>query len=339
MGRASVPSNPALTLLCGAALLLFPARSQDSHDQILALVNGEPITQKRLNEEIRPQLAQLEQQILRLRESMLVRLIDNLLLEQAARRENLTVEEFLARRLQFAAVSDEEVEAAWLRSRERFPGALAAEAKYRIRRNLEDQRRAEAFRRLLEDLRRQSTIVNYLNRQAAGELAADPGPRLGPAEAAVEVVEFADFECPFCRKAQAVVRRALARWEGRIRHVFRHFPLPNHPHAFPAAVAAACAERQGRFWEYRQALFEYDGPLSDAALLSLAEARGLSGAEFAACLKDPAAAERVRRDIKLGRKAGVSGTPTFFVNGRRVSDFTQLEAAIEEAFRHGQASR
>lgn len=338
MGRCTTSGNAALRPMVGALFLLLLARPQDVHPQVVALVNGEAITAEQLEAEIRPQLDQLEQQSRRLRETMLLKLIDNLLLEQAARKENLTLEEFLARRLEAATVSEDEVEAAWSRSRERFPGALAPEAKYRIRRTLEDQRRAEALRRLLEDLRRQSTVVNYLDQRAAEELAAHPGPTLGEAGAPVELVEFADFECPFCRKAQAVLRRALARWEGRIRLVFRHFPLPSHPHAFQAAVAAVCAERQGRFWEYRQALFEHSGPLDEAALASLAEAHGLAGAEFAACLKDAAAADQVRRDIELGRKAGVAGTPAFFVNGRRVADFTHLEAVIEEALRHAQAN-
>jgi protein-disulfide isomerase len=228
---------------------------------------------------------------------------------------------------------------AWSRGRQRFPGVLASEAKYRIRRALEDQKGAEALQALIRDLRRQATIINYLNEKAAAELVAEGAPALGPNRAPVEVVEFADFECPFCRKAQPVVLRALSRWEGKLRLVFRHFPLPQRPHAFQAAVAAVCAERQGRLFEYRRALFEHTGPLNEETLTSLAELQGLPAAEFAGCLKDPTAAERVRRDIELGRRTGVSGTPTFFVNGRRVADVAQLEAAIEEAFEHARANQ
>ncbi|HXG33912.1 MAG TPA: thioredoxin domain-containing protein [Bryobacteraceae bacterium] len=338
MSRPGRQSAPAwLTTL---AVIWCPVlgAAQGSPNEVLALVNGEAITADRLDAELRPQLTQLEQQARRLRETMLVKLIENLLLEQAARKENLTIEEFLNRRLEQSAVSDQEVEAAWSKSRERFPGALASEAKYRIRRTLEDQRRSEAIRRLIEELRRQASIVNYLTQKTAAELAAGVGAVTGAGSAPVEVVEFADFECPFCRKAQPVVLRALSRWQGKLRLVLRHFPLPRHPHAFQAAVAAVCAERQGQLWEYRRALFEHSGPLDEAALLSLAEAHGLRAAEFAQCLKDPTAAERVQRDIELGRRAGVAATPTFFVNGRRVEDFAQLETAIEEALQHAQAN-
>jgi protein-disulfide isomerase len=338
MKRAGRQASAArLTTL--AIVVCALGAAQTSPNEVLALVNGEAITADRLDTELRPQLTELEQQARRLRETMLVKLIDNLLLEQAARKQNLTIEEFLKRRLEQISVSDQEVEAAWSRSRQRFPGALASEAKYRIRRALEDQKRAEALQALIRDLRRQATIINYLNEKAAAELVAEGAPALGPNRAPVEVVEFADFECPFCRKAQPVVLRALSRWEGKLRLVLRHFPLPQHPHAFQAAVAAVCAERQGRPFEYRRALFEHTGPLKEETLTSLAQLQGLRAAEFGECLKDPTAAERVRRDIELGRRMGVSGTPTFFVNGRRVADFTQLEAAIEEAFEHAQANQ
>ena len=127
-----------------------------------ASVNGQVITAAQLDAELKPQLAQLEEQARKLRQTMLSRLIDNLLLEQAAAKEGVSLADYVRRRIEEVSVSDQEVEDAYQRSRERFAGALPPQAKYRIRRGLEDTRRAEAERRLLTELRRQAVVRNYL---------------------------------------------------------------------------------------------------------------------------------------------------------------------------------
>lgn len=327
-----------LRLLLLASLACQPPFSfgrvpQPAPEDVVARVNGEPITAARLDAEIRGQLTQLEDQERRLRQTILLKLIDNLLLEQAARKEGASLEDYLRRHVERVAVSDQEVAEAYQRSRDRFLGALAPEAKYRIRRDLEDHRRSDTLRRLLERLRREATVTNHLLEGAVADLAAGPAPSLGSPGAPVNIVEFCDFQCAFCRQAQPVIRQALAKWGPKARLVFRHFPLPRHPHAFEAAKAAACAEQQGRFWEVHQALFTEGQDLSTAGLAALARASNLREADFTECLKDTGAGERVRRDIELGRKAGVDGTPAIFVNGRRIADVGQLDAAIQEALR------
>jgi hypothetical protein len=201
-------------------------------------------------------------------------------------------------------VPDEEVEEAYQKSRDRFAGALASEARYRIRRDLEDKRRADALRRLLGGLRREATVTNYLLEGAAADLAAGPAPSLGSTGAQVTIVEFCDFECPFCRKARPIIRHALAKWGPNARLIFRHFPLPRRPHAFEAAKAAVCAEQQGRFWEMHEVLFAEGQDLSSPGLAALARAGGLHEADFTECLKGAGAAERVRRDFRTGTQGG-----------------------------------
>ena len=115
--------------------------------------------------------------------------------------------------------------------------------------------------------------------------------------------------------------------------------MPRHAHAFEAAKAAVCAERQGRFWEFRDLLFAEGQDLSGPGLTALARAGGLNETEFTECLKDDPAPGRVRRDMELGRKAGVDGTPAVFVNGRRIADVRQLDTAIQEALRQHRAGR
>jgi predicted DsbA family dithiol-disulfide isomerase len=298
---------------------------------VAASVNGDVITTAQLDAVVREQLEALETRARQIRQSALNKLIDNLLLEQAARADSVSTADYLRRHVESAGVSAEEVDEAYERSRQQFPGVLAAEAKYRIRRSLEDNRRAAALNTILERLRREARVANHLmeDRWAALEVAAQEGPSLGPAEAAVTIVEFADFECRFCRTAQPALKRVLARWPGQVRLVFRHFPLEQHATALPAAQAAACAESQGRFWEMHDRIFEASGPLSDGLLRSAAKAAALNIPEFDRCMKGEEALERVRRDALLGRNIGVAGTPAFYVNRQPVGNAAELEAAVE----------
>ncbi len=159
--------------------------------------------------------------------------------------------------------------------------------------------------------------------------------RLGPAGAAVQVVEYGDYECPFCAQAQPGVEEILARYGDRLLFVFRHFPLVSqHPNAWRAALAAEAAGAQDRFWLLHQHLLSHQHALSDDELRSHAQALGLDMAAFERDVHDPALAERVRRDALSGLHSGVLGTPTFFVNGRRLEGGfreAELERAVEAA--------
>ena len=139
----------------------------------------------------------------------------------------------------------------------------------------------------------------------------------GASEAPVTLVEYADFECPFCGQAEPVVRELLADF-GDIRYVWRHLPLHDvHPQAQLAAEATEAAASQGEFWAMHDLLLDHQGALLTTDLLGYAEQVGLDGARFRADLQRHAGAERVARDVDSAERSGVSGTPTFFVNGRR----------------------
>jgi Na+/H+ antiporter NhaA len=139
----------------------------------------------------------------------------------------------------------------------------------------------------------------------------------GPMDAPVTIVEYGDFECPYCGQAESVVRELLADF-GDVRYVWRHLPLTDvHPHAQMAAEAAEAAALQGRFWAMRDLLFENQDALTVKDLLRHAEAIGLDVDAFREALRSRKGAPRVARDVESADGSGVSGTPTFFVNGRR----------------------
>jgi protein-disulfide isomerase len=161
--------------------------------------------------------------------------------------------------------------------------------------------------------------------------------RLGTSGAAVELVEYGDYQCPFCAQALPGVREILSLFRDRILFVFRHFPLVSqHPHAWRAALAAEAAGVQHMFWEMHDHLLSHQHSLSDEELWGHARALGLDMTAFERDLHDPALADRVRQDAMSGLRSGVRGTPTFFVNGRRLEGGFRpedLEAAVESSLR------
>jgi protein-disulfide isomerase len=155
----------------------------------------------------------------------------------------------------------------------------------------------------------------------------------GPVDAPATLVEYADYECPYCGAAEPIVREVQARMGDRLRFVFRNFPITSaHPHAEHAAEAADAAGAQGRFWEMHDLLLENQQHLDDEDLHGYAERLGLDVERFDAELAEHVHAERVREDFMGGVRSGVNGTPTFFVNGVRHDepyDVDTLLAALE----------
>jgi Na+/H+ antiporter NhaA len=156
----------------------------------------------------------------------------------------------------------------------------------------------------------------------------------GPAEAPVTIVEYGDFECPYCGQAEPVVRELLA-GHASVRYVWRHLPLTDvHPHAQLAAEAAECAAQQGAFWEMHDLLFDHQGALEVRDLVRYAEQLGLDTELFRQALRERAGAARVAEDVESADLSGVSGTPTFFINDRRhlgAYDIEALSAAVRAA--------
>ena len=157
---------------------------------------------------------------------------------------------------------------------------------------------------------------------SAIDVSVDDDPVLGNEDALVTIVEFSDFQCPFCKKANdealSLVKENYVK-TGKVKLVFRDFPLEFHPEAEVAALAAECADEQGKFWEYHDVLFANQDSLGDANYKVWAEELGLDTEQFNDCYKSLKYLDEVRSDLVDGQKYGVSGTPAFFVDGRLIS--------------------
>lgn len=169
-------------------------------------------------------------------------------------------------------------------------------------------------------------ILQLTGRQEMTLLALQPvvsiktagAPALGALDAPVEIAVFDDFECPYCAKAVPLFKQVLETYPGKVKLVFKNFPLGMHKNARAAAVAALAAERQGKFWPLHDLLFENYNTLNPQKIRELAEQVGLDMARFDQDRNDPALQQQINADLQEGQKVGVSGTPTVFINGRRL---------------------
>jgi predicted DsbA family dithiol-disulfide isomerase len=189
-------------------------------------------------------------------------------------------------------------------------------------------------RLVLEGYDKQTIDQHFTGRfgkQGHVDLQADPARVRGTPMARVTIVEWSDFQCPFCGAAHPEIRRLLGEMGGKVKLAFKYFPLTNHERAMPAARAAEAAARQGKFWEMHDVLFEHQRELEDADLERYAAAIGLDTARFRADLSSPEVQQRIDADRKEGEKLEIQGTPTIYVDGRLLREPPKaLEAYLKE---------
>jgi len=151
-------------------------------------------------------------------------------------------------------------------------------------------------------------------------------PSRGLKIAPVTIVEFGDFQCPYCQESYSIIKQLLVKYPDAIRLIFRDWPVASlHSEAVAAAEAANCAYQQNKFWEYHDALFSHQAELSGSLYDSLAQSLGLDIAKFDQCRNDPATLKEIQDDMSAGLSAGVQGTPTWFVNGHKVEGALPLD--------------
>jgi protein-disulfide isomerase len=198
-----------------------------------------------------------------------------------------------------------------------------------------EQVRPEIVKMLTEPAKRERAQALFGELKAKAEVqtllpekrveVAATGPSKGAQNAPVTIVEFSDFQCPFCSKANPAIDEVMKAYEGKVRVVFRHFPLEFHAEAPKAAEASMCAADQQKFWEYHDKLFANQQALKPDDLKKHAADLGLDAARFNECLDSGKHAATVKKDFEEGKKAGVTGTPAFFVNGIALSGAVPAE--------------
>jgi protein-disulfide isomerase len=183
---------------------------------------------------------------------------------------------------------------------------------------LDTQEQARIRQALIVSLRRQGDVRITLPTPSPPVVPVDNNGdrRLGPDQAPITIVEFSDFQCPYCQRSVQVLKELRQIYGDRIRVVYRDFPGPNHPNALQAAEAARCAGEQGKFWEYHDLLFDRQSSGMEWDFLSLAKELALQPNAFDSCLHAGRFREEITKDLHEGLKLGITSTPTFFINGR-----------------------
>lgn len=307
--------------------------SIDLERRPLARVGEQLIYEADLLPSIGAQLLQLRNQEYELKLRALRSVVSQRLLALEAQKAGISTEAFLAERVDRLLVAplDREIDAFYLAQKDRIDRPLA-EVREPLRAALVQARRQQARQEFLDRLCQNPTVSLLLDRPRVS-VRADPLRVRGPAAAPVTIVEFSDFQCPYCREIQSVVNGLLRKYPGQVRLAFRDFPLrPIHPHAQKAAEASRCAGDQGKFWEYHDLLFQNQSLLDSPSLKGYAASLGLEPQRFAACIDGGRFTAAVDADLQAGSASGVAATPTFFVNGALVAgaqSATAFESLIE----------
>ncbi|MSO56769.1 MAG: thioredoxin [Acidobacteria bacterium] len=247
-------------------------------------------------------------------------IIASVLLDQEAKRRNLERAALDEQGITAKAKPVVEAEAlAWYQANpQQVRGATLDQLREPIQSLLIEQRIQNARDTYLDTLKAR-TPVRVMLEPPRVAVEAGSSQAKGPSKAPIELIEFADFQCPYCLAATPTVKRVFETYGDRIRFVFRNFPLENHLTARPAAEAAQCANEQGQFWAYHDRLFGEPGKLSDADLKQTAAALGMDSPRFNRCVDEHKYHSAVDADAQAGGEAGVTGTPAFFINGRLLS--------------------
>ena len=329
--RHLVPSLLVLALALGFCLPACSAQdkngskagSQEDSGQVLARVNGKAITAGDVRAAGSDQFDLLEREYLQRKHEIvdaeLKKMVQDRLLDAEAAARSVSKDKLLAD-IKPAEVTEADADAFYEKNKARIPAGTAKEAvmpqiKAYLQQNGQQEAREKYFKTLEAKYK-----VDYLLEPIRIEVAASGFPAKGPAGAPVTIVEFSDFQCPFCSKVTPTLEQVVSKYGSKLRLVFRQFPLPMHPNAAKAAEASLCANEQGKFWEMHDAMFKDQAGLAVDGLKSKAAGiAGINAASFNSCLDSGKETPAVQSDVKAGTKAGVNGTPAMFVNGRFVN--------------------
>ncbi len=293
----------------------------------VAEVEGTPVTAAELDERVGNRLARIRQEEYEVRRQALDEIIYDRLLAKEAKKRGITVKDLLQDEVdnQVPEPDPRMVENIFEQNRARFAGRPRDVVLGDIRaavRNQARQARQNAFARSI----RESALVKVaLEPPRAAVPVPASAPSLGPDGAPVTIVQFVDYQCPYCQRAQSTIDEVLSRYAGKVQLVHRDFPLDGHTAAMPAARASRCAGEQGKFWDYHRSLMNVKGSMDDADLKERAATLKLDPRAFSTCLASERFDAAIRTSVEEGTKAGVNSTPTYFVNGRLLAGALPFE--------------
>lgn len=302
--------------------------------EVLAKVNGENITDDEVYQVIKPRLKKIESQIFDIKLGSLKGVIEDKLIDNEAKKQNVSPEELL--KTEVLSKVEDPTEAEIETYYNLFKKNLNNQPLEKVRPNLVAQIKAtklQAERDKFVKTLKQDAKIEILMERPRVEVSADDDPSQGDPNAPIQLVEFSEFQCPFCKRSRPTIKRILEEYKGKVHYVFRDFPLSFHKQAPIAAEAANCAGDQGKYWEYNTTIFENQRNIQTSDLQDYAKKLGLDMKKFTQCLDSGKFKDEIQKDIQDGAKAGVSGTPAYFINGIFLSGaqpFENFKEIIDE---------
>lgn len=318
-GLAAVVAGPAVAQQADARSVQSGARDAQPSGDVVAKIGSEEVTQSELESFAAPELMRLRQERQDVLEKGLDRLLSERVIAKEAKAKGLSVDDLLTQevRSKIAEPTDAEVDAFYEAQKDRL-GVPKEQIAGRIKEYLAQQKQQQAFAAYSDALKAKYG-VDVLLEPLRIDVDSPDAPSLGPADAPITLVEFGDFQCPYCAGLEPTLDKIMKNYDGKIRLVFRQFPLESiHPQAWKSAEASLCAREQGKFWELHNAMYGDQDALSVEDLKSTAKRLGLDGKKFDECLDAGKYEQAIRADVRAGEVAGITGTPALFVNGRLV---------------------
>jgi protein-disulfide isomerase len=311
-----------------------------SDKEVIAQLNGEKITLADLGkkyEELKRQIFELKEQDYKFKSMYLNNYLEEKLIELEAKKRNISIQELVEAefRSKVKPVTDQDVLS--FAKEKGLSNEQVNQLKDRIKMLLQGQEENALRKEFAKSLKKTYNVKIYLAKPARAKVdikIRDTDPVFGNKKAKVTIVEFSDFECPFCGRAAKTIEQLRKDFGEKIKVVFKQFPLSFHPNANRAAQASLCANDQGKFWEYHDKLFASQQALAENNLNAYAKELGLDVKKFTECLKTSKFKTMIDEDIAEGSKGGVSGTPAFFINGELhvgAIDVAALKDIIDDA--------
>lgn len=332
----------AIALLMGLVTLIPLRIAAEELPAVVATVQGQPIAAEDLTKAVRGELLRLEiQRYQTLRDKLDDLIADKIFSLEAAQR-GVSVQQFIHDEIsaKVQPVTSEQVQAFYEANKNRIRQPLE-QISEQISAYLQQQAQEQRRQALLKELRSRYPVTVAL-RAPTVEVATEGKPSLGPANAPVTIVEFSDFQCPYCRQVHGTLKQLMTAYEGKIKLVYRDFPLRNiHPQAQKAAEAAQCAAEQQKFWPYHDKLFASTS-LQPDDLKKYAHELDLNVEQFTSCLDSSKYAAGIDADMQAGQQAGVNATPSFFVNGYPLSgaaSYERFKELVDTALEQAQSAQ
>lgn len=301
--------------------------------QVIATLNGEAITDEDIRKVAGSDLAQAERELYDARKKGLDQIIEGRLLESEAKKRNISKEDFLKKEVEEKVkIEDRDLKKVYEEKKAQMQGKSFEEMKGNLNGYLHREKYGDLYDALIKRLKKNAQVAVNIK---APKVEVDEGdsPAIGPKDAPVHVVEWTDYQCPFCSRSRETVNQILDTYKGKVRYVIRDFPLSFHKDSLKAHEGAHCAGDQGKYWDMNKKLFGNQKDIKVEDLKKYAGEIKLNMGKFNECLDSGKYTKTVQENQAAGEKVGVSGTPAFFINGRMISGarpFSSFKEIIDD---------